>query len=229
VAGANARVQHAVHNRVIFLGPPGAGKGTQAARLASHLHVPRISTGDMLRDAIAAGTPLGQKAGPIMEKGGLVPDDLLIGIIQERIAKPDCVKGYILDGFPRTLGQAEGFESMAHVVGAPDVVVFNVEVPREELLKRLSGRRWCPTCQSTYHVYNNPPMNNCLCDRDGTKLIQREDDKEVAVARRLAEYDERTAPLIGYYQGKACFHRVDGYRPVDTVFGELRTILEEHR
>jgi adenylate kinase len=222
-------VEHAAHSRVIFLGPPGAGKGTQAARLAAYLAVPRISTGDMLREAIAQVTPLGRQVGPIMEKGGLVPDQLLIGIINERIAQRDCACGYILDGFPRTLRQAEGFESMAHVSGAVDFVIFNVEVPREELLRRLSGRRWCPTCQSTYHVDNNPPKQDTLCDREGTPLIQREDDKEVAVARRLAEYDERTAPLIDYYRPRACFHVVNGYRPVETVFGELRTILEEHR
>jgi adenylate kinase len=182
----------------------------------------------MLRDAIAAGTPLGQQAKPLMEKGGLVPDELLIGIIRERLHQPDCAHGYILDGFPRTLRQAEGFESMASVSGG-EFVIFNVEVPRDELLRRLSGRRWCPTCQATCHVDNNPPKHDALCDRDATQLIQREDDKETAVARRLVEYDERTKPLIDYYRGRACFHHVNGYRPVDTVFGELRQILEEQR
>jgi adenylate kinase len=212
---------------VIFLGPPGAGKGTQAARLAEHLRIPRISTGDMLRDAIAAGTPVGKQVGPIMEKGGLVPDDLLDKIIGERLRMKDAENGYILDGFPRTLRQAEGFERMetAHGDVTDDVFVLSVEVPREELLKRLSGRRWCPKCQATYHVYNNPPKNDTLCDNDGANLIQREDDKEVAVKRRLAEYDERTAPLIGYYRGRSRFHRIDGYRPPDVVFGELVEIV----
>ena len=225
MAGANA-LPRTEPRRVIFLGPPGAGKGTQAARLAAYLRVPRISTGDMLREAIAARTPLGQKVGPIMEKGGLVPDDLLIGIIQERLLKPDCARGYILDGFPRTLPQAEGFEHMSQGDVNAQVIVFNVDVPRAELLRRLSGRRWCPTCQATYHVDNNPPKDDSRCDREGTMLIQREDDKETAVARRLAEYDAATAPLIDYYRGRSRFHDIDGYRPVDVVFADLTRIAE---
>ena len=213
--------------RVIFLGPPGAGKGTQAARLAGHLRIPKISTGDMLRDAIAAGTALGRVAGPLMEKGGLVPDELLTGIIEERLAQPDAAKGYILDGFPRTLRQAESFEHMARKDITEDFFVFNVEVPRDELLKRLSGRRWCPHCQSTYHVHNNPPKDDSLCDKDRTLLIQREDDKETAVARRLAEYDDRTAPLIEYYRNRSHFHTVNGYRSPDAVFAELRTLVKK--
>jgi adenylate kinase len=225
VAGANPTFTGGP--RVIFLGPPGAGKGTQAARLAEHLGIPRISTGDMLRDAIAAGTPVGKQVGPIMEKGGLVPDDLLDKIISERLRMKDAQKGYILDGFPRTLRQAEGFEKMetAHGDVTNDVFVLSIEVPREELLKRLSGRRWCPKCQATYHVYNNPPKDDSLCDNEGAKLIQREDDKEVAVKRRLSEYDERTAPLIGYYTGRSRFSRIDGYRPADVVFDDLLDIV----
>jgi len=226
VGGANPRIAPATPSRVIFLGPPGAGKGTQAARLAAHLKVPRISTGDMLRDAIAAGTPLGKVAGPLIEQGGLVPDDLLIGIIQERIRQDDCAGGYILDGFPRTLGQAAGFETMEAGDRTAEMLVFNVEVPRDELLRRLSGRRWCPSCQATFHVHNNPPRQVGVCDRCGNALIQREDDKETAVARRLAEYDERTAPLIDYYRQRSRFFSIDGYRPVDTVFGDLRDVLE---
>jgi adenylate kinase len=214
--------------RIIFLGPPGAGKGTQAARLAEHLGIPRISTGDMLRDAIAAGTPLGRQAGPIMEKGGLVPDPLLNGIVGERLRMADCAEGYILDGYPRTLPQAEGFELMARGDVTPDVYVLNIEVPRAELLRRLSGRRWCPTCQATYHVHNQPPKRDGVCDNDGTKLIQREDDKETAVERRLCEYDERTAPLIDYYSSRSIFHAVNGYRPPDQVFEELLSIVS-HR
>jgi adenylate kinase len=222
VAGVSPKLE-AAQPRVIFLGPPGAGKGTQAARLAEHLGIPKISTGDMLRDAIAAGTPLGQKAGPLMEKGGLVPDDLLIGLIRERLEREDCASGYILDGFPRTIAQAQGFEAMLGKSGN-GLLVINVEVPREELLRRLSGRRWCPRCQATYHVLSNRPKSDWVCDRDGTALIQREDDKEVAVARRLAEYDERTAPLIDYYRGRARAHfmTINGYRPADSVFAELK-------
>jgi adenylate kinase len=226
VAGASPFARVDPRTRVIFLGPPGAGKGTQAALLAAHCRIPRISTGDMLRDAIARETPLGKQAAPLMEKGGLVPDDLLIGIIQERILEPDCRAGYILDGFPRTLNQAEGFEGMVGGDVTGDVHVFSVEVPREELLRRLSGRRWCPRCQTTYHVVYNPPRASGVCDHDGAELLQREDDKETAVRRRLAEYDERTAPLIEYYRARARFHRIDGYRPVDTVFEDLRGIVE---
>ena len=227
MADARPRPEPARGARVIFLGPPGAGKGTQAARLAGHLGIPKISTGDMLRDAIAAGTALGRVAGPLMEKGGLVPDDLLNGIIEERLSHADAARGYILDGFPRTLRQAEGFEAKGTGNATTEFYVFNVEVPRDELLRRLSGRRWCPHCQSTYHVHNNPPKDDSLCDKDRTLLIQREDDKETAVARRLAEYDDRTAPLIEYYRNRSRFYTVNGYRPPDVVFGELQTIVQK--
>jgi adenylate kinase len=227
VVDARPEVRPAPRLRVIFLGPPGAGKGTQAARLAEWAKVPRISTGDMLREAIAAGTALGREIAPLMEKGALVPDDLLIGVVQERLLHKDCAKGYILDGFPRTLRQATGFETMVGGDLTDELLVFDVEVPRAELLRRLSGRRWCPTCQSTYHVDNNPPRNDLRCDREGAQLIQREDDKEVAVARRLKEYDERTAPLIDYYRGRSHFYHVDGYRPPDAVFQELTRITGE--
>jgi adenylate kinase len=214
--------------RVIFLGPPGAGKGTQAERLSSHCGIPRISTGDILREAIAKGTPLGQQAAPVMERGALVPDNLLIGIIQERLFRDDCRDGYILDGFPRTLRQAEGFEHMVRGDATDTVFVFNVEVPRDELLRRLSGRRMCPQCQTTYHLDNKPPRVDLLCDLDGTLLIQREDDREAAVMRRLVEYDARTAPLIDYYRDRSRFHAVDGFRAPEAVFEDLRRIVESH-
>jgi adenylate kinase len=213
--------------RVIFLGPPGAGKGTQAARLASHYGIPKISTGDILREAIAEGTALGRQAEPLVEKGGLVPDELLIGIVRERLQQPDCESGYILDGFPRTIRQAESFENLVGRGSESGMIVLNVEVPREELLRRLSGRRWCPRCQATYHVDNSRPRVDAICDRDGMRLIQREDDKEAAVARRLTEYDRQTAPLIDYYRGRARFHTVDGHRGMEAVFQDLQEIVEE--
>ncbi len=209
---------------VIFLGPPGAGKGTQAARLAEYLGVPRISTGDMLREAIAEGTPLGKEADPLMEKGKLVPDDLLIALIQERITRDDCARGFILDGFPRTLAQAEGLAHMG-LGDASGWAVFEVEVPREELLRRLSGRRWCPRCQATYNVASSLPKEAGVCDRDGTTLVQREDDKETVVAERLHEYDERTAPLVAYYRERAHVHRINGNRPMKDVFEDLKAMV----
>jgi adenylate kinase len=178
----------------------------------------------MLRDAIAQGTSLGQKAAPLMEKGQLVPDDLLIALIDERLRRADCEHGYILDGFPRTVPQAEGLERMGPQV--KDYVVFSMEVPEAELLRRLSGRRWCPRCQATYHVTNSPPRVDGRCDRDGAPLIQREDDKEVAVRRRLAEYRERTAPLIDFYRQRSRLHPVDGVRSMDAVLRDLIGILE---
>lgn len=214
--------------RIVFLGRPGAGKGTQAARLAKHLGIPKISTGDMLRDAISSGTPLGREAAPLMERGDLVPDELLLGLIEERVGREDCRRGYILDGFPRTLPQATRFEDAAgHRVDRS--VVFKVEVPREKLLERLSGRRWCPECQATYHLVSRPPEREGICDRCGAKLIQREDDKESVVARRLSEYDERTRPVVRYYQGRGDVHRIDGARPVDEVFADLLQLVEAGR
>ncbi len=207
--------------RVILLGPPGVGKGTQAARLSSVLGIPRISTGDMLRDAIAEGTPLGQQAGPLMREGGLVPDELLAQLIDERIRKDDCVNGYILDGFPRTLPQAERFESMVNGDGKDPAKVIRIEVTHETLLDRLSGRRWCERCQSTYHIRSNPPRQEGICDVDGVALVQRHDDKEKAVVRRLADFEQSTEPVGEYYKRHGEVHSVDGARSVADVFDDI--------
>ena len=222
-AASSPRGANAV--RVIFLGPPGAGKGTQAARLAAHLRVPKIGTGDMLRTAIAKDTPLGREAHPVMEKGWLVPDDLLVALVQERIREADCSAGFVLDGFPRTLPQAQGLEEMTG--GDPQAwVVFDFEVPRDVLMLRLSGRRWCPRCQATFHLVNDPPARPGVCDTCGTGLLQREDDRESVVAKRLQEYDERTFPLVEHYRTRARMVPVDGNRPMDTVFRELLEAVE---
>jgi adenylate kinase len=226
---ADASSQPATLSRgVVFLGPPGAGKGTQAARLARHLDLPRVSTGDMLRDAIAKGTPVGQEAAPHIAKGRLVPDHLLVELVGRRIREQDCAEGCIFDGFPRTLAQAEALDAML-AGGTSHFTVFKFEVPREELLRRLSGRRWCPTCQATYHVYSKPPKVEGKCDKDGGDLNQRDDDKEQAVARRLAEYEETTAPIVGFYGSHAHFHRIDGDRAPDVVFAELQRLLARDR
>jgi adenylate kinase len=210
---------------VIFLGPPGAGKGTQAARLASHLGVPKISTGDMLRDTMARDTPVGRQIRPAMEKGSLVLDDILVDLVRARISKPDCGHGFVLDGFPRTLPQARGLEEMSG--GDPRAwVVFDFEVPRDVLMLRLSGRRWCPACQATYHVVNDPPRTPGACDRDGVALVQRHDDRESVVAERLREYDERTFPLIDHYRTRARMVPVDGNRAMEVVFKDLLEAVE---
>ena len=224
MAAANTRAAHDAV-RVIFLGPPGAGKGTQAARLAAHLGVPKISTGEMLRTAIAKNTPLGREAHPLMEQGRLVPDDLLVKLIGERTAEADCRVGFVLDGFPRTLPQAKGLERMPG--GDPrGFIVFDFEVPREELMRRLSGRRWCPSCQATFHVAYDPPQRPMVCDVCGTDLVQREDDLEAVVEQRLREYDERTFPLIEYYRSRARVRGIDGNRPQDSVFQDLLSAVE---
>jgi adenylate kinase len=223
VDAANPRVG-ADAVRVIFLGPPGAGKGTQAARLASHLEVPKIGTGEMLRTAIARSTPLGQQVHPFMEMGNLVPDHLLVALVRERIAEPDCDRGFVFDGFPRTLAQAQGLEEMS---GEPRAwVVFDFEVPRPVLMLRLSGRRWCPSCQATFHLVNDPPRQAGVCDSCGTTLVQREDDHESVVSQRLQQYDERTFPLIEYYRTRARMIPIDGNRPMDVVFRELLEAVE---
>lgn len=207
--------------RLILLGPPGVGKGTQAARLSTELDVPRISTGEMLREAIAEGTPLGRQVGPLMAEGGLVSDELLAQLIDERIHREDCAAGYILDGFPRTLPQAERFEAQVNGSGKHPAKVVCIECARDVLLDRLSGRRWCPRCQATYHIRNNPPRQDGLCDNDGVELVQREDDKERALARRLAAFEEQTQPVVAYYRRHGEVHNIDGTRPVAEVFDDI--------
>jgi len=211
--------------RVIFLGPPGAGKGTQAARLAAHLGVPKISTGDMLRTAIAGRTPLGREAEPLMAKGNLAPDAVSAALVRERIAEADCDKGFVLDGFPRTLPQAQVLEQMTGK-DSRDFVVFDFELPRAELVRRLSGRRWCPLCQATFHLELDPPTRAGVCDQDGTALVQRHDDRESVIAERLREYDARSFPLIEHYKTRTRILPIDGNRPKDVVFQEIVAAVE---
>lgn len=178
----------------------------------------------MLRDAIAQGTAAGREAAPHIAKGRLVPDHLLVQLVGHRLQEKDCSDGCIFDGFPRTLAQAEALEGMV-TGGTRHFIVFKFEVPREELLRRLSGRRWCPTCQATYHIYSNPPRVEGKCDKDGSALNQRDDDKEEAVARRLGEYEETMAPIVGFYGNHANLHRIDGDRAPEVVFAELQRHL----
>ena len=208
----------------LLLGPPGAGKGTQSAIIARRTGVARISTGEMLRDAIARKTPLGEQAGPLMDKGNLVPDSLLVALIAERVTEPDCTHGLLLDGFPRTVNQAEALDQLVKARGM-ELVVMNFDVPRAVLLRRLSGRRWCPNCQATYHTETSPSKKPGVCDQCGSSLIQRADDRENVVAKRLEAYEAQTVPVIQHYEKRGPVHRVDGYRDVNEVFAEIEPYL----
>ncbi|MEK7366416.1 MAG: adenylate kinase [candidate division NC10 bacterium] len=211
--------------RVILLGPPGAGKGTQAQRLTQTLGIPQVSTGDILRAAVAAGTPLGREAKATMDQGALVPDGVVIGIIRERLAAPDCARGYILDGFPRTAAQAEALGETLQALGTPLTAVLSITVEPEELVRRLSGRRTCGNCGAAYHMETAPPRRAGLCDRCGGALLQREDDREETIRKRLAVYREQTAPLVAYYRGRGLLREVDGRGDIDDVFARVCRLL----
>jgi len=210
--------------KLIFIGPPGSGKGTQAKRLASLHGVPHISTGDMLREAIADGTELGRQAAPIMASGGLVPDDLMIGIIRDRLTKADALKGFILDGFPRTVVQAEKLDS---IVGNGDrgLRVLQLLVPDDVIVKRIALRRSCPTCGAIYHLESAPPANDNVCDRDGVELMARPDDNETAVRTRLEAFHRQTLPVATFYKSQSKLREVDGMGPVDEVFERIEKSL----
>jgi adenylate kinase len=211
--------------KMIFIGPPGSGKGTQAKRLASRLAIPHISTGDMLREAVADGTPLGQKADAIMKSGALVPDDVMIGMIRERLAKPDARKGFILDGFPRTLVQAEKLDALVAGNGSDPLRVVRLLVPDEAIVKRIALRRTCAQCGAIYHLENQPPKVDGICDRCGGELIARPDDTEGAVRKRLESFHRQTAPVADYYKSKSWLKEVDGTGPVDQVFEKIEKSL----
>ena len=210
--------------KLIFIGPPGSGKGTQAKRLASTFGVPHISTGDMLREAIAEGTELGRKAAPVVSSGGLVPDELMVGIIKDRLTKPDAKKGFILDGFPRTVVQAEKLEGLVGN-GTGGVRVVQLLVPDDVIVKRIALRRSCPQCGSIYHLETAPPRNDQVCDRDGAKLIARPDDNEQAVRTRLEAFHRQTLPVATFYKTKSVLRQVDGVGPVDEVFERIEKSL----
>ena len=208
--------------RVVFLGPPGAGKGTQARDLAREWGVPQIATGDMLREAVAQRSPLGLEAKRHMDSGGLVPDDVVIGLVAERLTQPDARPGFVLDGFPRTVAQAEALDRMLAERRTPLERVVFFEVSRPELLRRLTGRRVCRACGTGFHVVSAPPKAAGRCDACGGELYQREDDAEGPVARRLDVYETQTAPLLGYYRGRGLLTPVPGEGAMDRVGAAIR-------
>lgn len=215
--------------KLIFIGPPGSGKGTQAKRLAAQHGVPHISTGDMLREAIADGTELGQQAAPIMASGALVSDDLMIGIIRDRLAKSDATQGFILDGFPRTLVQAEKLDGIVEGNkggnGGDKLRVLQLLVPDEAIVRRIALRRSCSNCGSIYHLENNPPANDGVCDRCGAEVIARPDDNETAIRKRLDAFHQQTLPVATYYKSKSALREVDGIGPIDEVFERIEQSL----
>ena len=203
--------------KVILLGPPGAGKGTQAARLAQRLGLAHLATGDLFRRAQGKGTRLGLLAKSYMEKGQLVPDDVTIAMVQERLREPDCKKGVIFDGFPRTLAQARALDEALARAGEKVDTVILVQVPEDELVRRLSGRWLCRTCQTPYHVVASPPKDQGRCDRCGGPLYQRVDDKEETVRQRLQVYTQQTAPLIEYFANQGKLLEIDGTKSIEAV------------
>lgn len=212
---------------VVLMGPPGAGKGTQAANLADRLGLVHVASGDLFREALDEGTPLGLQAKAYMERGELVPDDIVVTMVLERISRPDCAPGVVLDGFPRTLPQAKALDAALASQGRPVDVALNLQVPEEVVLKRLTGRRICRDCQTPYHVVFNPPAREGVCDRCGGPLYQREDDQEETVRHRLEVYREQTAPLISYYRQRGLLREVDGTGEVVVVTERLVRALEE--
>ena len=210
---------------LILLGPPGAGKGTQAARLTEDFHLPYIATGDMLRAAVKEGTPLGKQAKEYMDRGDLVPDDVIIGMILSCMDGPECADGFLLDGFPRNDDQAEALERAMQDKGRGVTAVILIEVPDEEVVKRISGRRLCQKNGHVYNVFSDPPKHDDVCDQDGSRLVQREDDAEEVVRKRLSVYHDQTAPLISYYEDRGVLKRFDGLRSPTEVHDHVRATI----
>ena len=212
--------------KIIMLGAPGAGKGTQSERIGAKYGLPQISTGDIFRANLSAGTELGLKAKTYMDAGELVPDELTCDLVVDRISKEDCANGYILDGFPRTLAQADLLTKVLAQSGDKVDFAVNVDVPDENIIARMSGRRVCGKCGKPYHIVNMPPKTEGICDACGSELIQREDDQAETVKNRLSVYHEQTQPLIDYYEKQGCLVTVDGTKDIDVVFADIIAALE---
>jgi adenylate kinase len=210
---------------LILLGPPNAGKGTQAKSLYRDFQIPQISTGDILRKAVKDGTELGKIAGPLMASGAYVPDDIVIGIVEERLKQPDCANGFVLDGFPRTTPQAEALDQMLAKNGKKIDAVVSLEVPHAKLIERGSGRRSCPVDGSVYHVYQNPPKRAGYCDKCGAGLVQREDDQPEVIEKRLKKYDAETSPLKDFYAKKGLLKSIDGVGTPDGIYAEIKAAI----
>ncbi|MBP1153576.1 MULTISPECIES: adenylate kinase [unclassified Paenibacillus] len=210
---------------IIFMGPPGAGKGTQAERIVDEFQIPHISTGDAFRLAMKQETPLGVEAKKYVDQGLLVPDEITIGIVRERLGLPDCSKGFLLDGFPRTISQAEALDGIAASLGKSIEHVINLKVDRDLLLARLTGRRICKSCGATYHILFNPPVRESTCDKCSGELYQRSDDNEEKVGTRLDEYINKTTPLLEYYRNKGILREVNGEQEINTVTAQISSLL----
>lgn len=213
--------------KIIMLGAPGAGKGTQADKICAKYNIPHISTGDIFRANIKNNTELGQKAKSYMDKGELVPDELVVDLVVDRIKADDCTNGYVLDGFPRTIPQAEALDAALAAINDKVDYAINVEVPDENIINRMSGRRACVACGATYHVVHIPTKVEGVCDKCGAELILRDDDKPETVKNRLNVYHEQTQPLIDYYTAKNVLHEVDGTKAMEDVFSSIVSILGE--
>lgn len=213
--------------RLVLLGKQGAGKGTQAARLARHYRVPHVSTGDMFRATARSGSPLGEELRKYMDAGELVPDDLVIRVVEDRLRRPDAAAGFVLDGFPRTRAQAEELQEVLEPLGGLDAVI-DLEVPTDVVMARLTGRRACTRCGRNYHV-DAPPATDWRCDDCGGEVVQRQDDTPEAIARRLALYEEQTEPLVGFYQELGLLDVIDGTGPAEQVFGRVVDGVESRR
>lgn len=214
---------------IILMGPPGAGKGTQAKKIIDGFHLPHISTGDMFREAISKGTPLGLQAKAIIERGDLVPDEITIGLVKERLSQPDCEHGYLLDGFPRTIPQAEALKVMGPEIGRAVNLVIDITCPDEELVRRIAGRRVCPKCGASFHITDVKPQVEGICDRCGNELVQRKDDNAESLKVRLENYYKSTQPLVEFYKAEGLYHHFDGTVGHVALYEGIYRLLKEQK